>query len=193
MHIMSARMYCDCEFFRTELEALAIFGNHVSLPLLNLVEVSPQSLLLEMLPKLYTDLLKGELETLTYYRIKTKTSIPEIDTPLKKQILGLMCKDAAKVLMMQCGREYGFDDEDKDLRATLISSIEESKLDKLPKNNLICARAFSVFDRRARVAASGRNRNFQGHGLRDDMVLYDQSTESLISRVDKVTGKVEKY
>ena len=103
-----------------------------------------------------------------------------------------MCKDAAKVLMMQCGREYGFDDEDKDLRATLISSIEESKLDKLPTNNLICERAFSVFDRRARVAASGRNRNFQGHGLRDDMVLYDQSTESLISRVDKVTGKVEK-
>ena len=41
-HIEIVRMFLDCEFFITELFALAYFNQKVSLPLLNLVEILSQ-------------------------------------------------------------------------------------------------------------------------------------------------------
>ena len=72
LHVTAARLYTECEFFETELELLAFFGHNVNFQFLNMVEKTKQSNLLEILPKLYKDLLQGKVSTLSNYVIKSR-------------------------------------------------------------------------------------------------------------------------
>ena len=51
-YVEVTHMYIQCEFFLTELEVIAYFSYHVTLPFLNFVEISTQNTLLEILPRL---------------------------------------------------------------------------------------------------------------------------------------------
>ena len=61
--VQACRLYVDCEFFLTELHALAYFTHKVTHPLLNCVEMLEQSQLLHIFPKLYKDLSNGKMDT----------------------------------------------------------------------------------------------------------------------------------
>ena len=62
--VQAYRLYVECEFFLTELHALAYFTHNVTFPLLNCVEILDQSQLLHIFTKLYEDLSNGKLDTL---------------------------------------------------------------------------------------------------------------------------------
>ena len=62
--VQACRLYVECEFFLTKLHALTYFTHEVTLPLLNYVEISDQSQLLHIIPKLYEDLSNGKMDTL---------------------------------------------------------------------------------------------------------------------------------
>ena len=67
--VQACRMYLECEFFITELHALAYFMHKVTLPLLNCVEVCEQTDLLTVFPKLNTDLCAADLNTLNEFSV----------------------------------------------------------------------------------------------------------------------------
>ena len=54
--VESCRIYFSSELFITELECLAYFNYYVTFPFLNCIEVTSKIQLLEILPKLYSDL-----------------------------------------------------------------------------------------------------------------------------------------
>ena len=56
LHTETVQIFLDCEFFRTALAVLSYFQYHVSMPLLNCVEISEQKDLLVIFPKLYNEL-----------------------------------------------------------------------------------------------------------------------------------------
>ena len=62
--VESCRIYLSSELFITELECLAYFNHYVTFLLLNCIKVSSQIQLLEILPKLYSDLADGKIDTL---------------------------------------------------------------------------------------------------------------------------------
>ena len=65
-HIEIVRMFLDCEYFITELFALAYVTCKVSLPLLNFVEISSQPDLSKIFPQLYAHLVDGKMDTLSF-------------------------------------------------------------------------------------------------------------------------------
>ena len=149
LHIESSKLYLECEFFRTELIVLAYFTHKVSLPLLNCVELCGQEELLKILPQLYSDLVAGNMDTLseyivTYKHVPVSTDLSEIESKL----LLLMCQHAAKSLKLQCGREYGFNDHKDEERATDLTKLSLEQLFGLPTNNLVCERWLSIFGKR---------------------------------------------
>ena len=105
----------ECEFLFTELHTLPYFTHKVTLPLLNCVETSSQKDLLQILPALYHDLTKGNLHTVDKYCVSYKhLPVAEPDSESVKEVLYLMCVDAAYALKLQYGREYEFADEQLD-------------------------------------------------------------------------------
>ena len=53
------------------------------------------------------------------------------------EVIGLMCIEAAKGILMQCGREYGFcEASDLSKRATDNSLLTADEREGLPTNNL---------------------------------------------------------
>ena len=71
-HVEIARMFVDSEFFITELTALAYFTHHVSLPLLNFLDVNSEDKLLETFPELFQGLKNGKIDTLSDYLVVHK-------------------------------------------------------------------------------------------------------------------------
>ena len=69
LHTESVRLFINCEFFLTELAVSSFFSYHVSFPLLYCVEVSDQSKLCEILPKLHKDLLENKTDTLAGFTL----------------------------------------------------------------------------------------------------------------------------
>ena len=157
--VESCRIYLSSKLFITELECLAYFNHYVTFPFLNCTEVSSQIQLLEILPKLYSDLTDGKIDTLQNYVVSVHgISSPVLTNNLSTKILKMMCTSAASAVKLQCGREYGFGDDKA--RATDLSLLNGSDLEGLPTNNLIVERDLSRFDREANLAKS-RSRRFK--------------------------------
>ena len=70
--VQACQMYLECEFFITELHALAYFTHKVTLPLLNCIEVCGQTDLLTIFLKLYTDLRAALTNTLKDFSVVQK-------------------------------------------------------------------------------------------------------------------------
>lgn len=191
--VQACKMYIQCEFFITELHALAYFTHKVTLPLLNCVEVCDQEQLLIILPKLYDDLTKSNMDTLKEYIVIYKhLQIKEPDSDLENQVIKRMCIDAAEGIKLQCGREYGF--SDKEARATQLDKLTPDELRGLPTNNLDTERDLSKFSRLAEVAKF-RNNKFKGKGIRNDMTLFQSKigkVQTIARRVTKVLENREK-
>ena len=157
--VESCRIYLSSKLFITELECLAYFNHYVTFPFLNCTEVSSQIQLIEILPKLYSDLTDGKIDTLQNYVVSVHgISSPVLTNNLSTKILKMMCTSAASAVKLQCGREYGFGDDKA--RATDLSLLNGSDLEGLPTNNLIAERDLSRFDREANLAKS-RSRRFK--------------------------------
>ena len=58
-----------------------------------------------------------------------------------------MCENAANAVKLQCGREYGFSEDEP--RTTVLSEVHVTDLDGLSTNNLVTERDFSKLDRLA--------------------------------------------
>ena len=110
--VESCRIYLSSELFIIELECLAYFNHYVTFPFLNCIEVSSQIQLLEILPKLYSDLTDGKIDTLQNYVVSIHgMSSPVLTNNPSAKILKIMCTSAASAVKLQCGREYGFGDD----------------------------------------------------------------------------------
>ena len=94
--LQSYKLYMECEFFFTKLEALSYFTHKLTLPLLNCVAASSQKDLLQVLPAFHCYLADGKMHTLDKYRVSYKhLPVAEPDSKLVKEILYLICVDAA--------------------------------------------------------------------------------------------------
>ena len=133
------------ELFYSELDALAYFNYTVIFPFLHFVEVSSQVDLLEIMPKFYNDLLEKKTDTLQKFIVANQgywTNKPVGKTHL----VDLMCLEAAKGVLLQCGREYGFPDSNNpERRATDLSTLSKPQLEGLPTNNLATERQPNSF------------------------------------------------
>ena len=165
--VEACQIYMGSELFYSELEALAYFNYTVTFPFLHFVEVSSQPDLLEMIPKFYTDLLEKKTNTLQKFIVAIRQiSITEPTSELGKHLVDLMCLEAAKGVMLQCGREYGFSDSsNQELRATDLSTLSEKQLEGLPTNNLATERLLAVFDHHAQKSAKCRNFRFKAKSI----------------------------
>ena len=187
--VQACRMYIECEFFISELQALAYFTHKVTLPLLNCVEVCDQLSLLTILPQLYNDLCVYNMNTLDKYSVVYKhLEIKEPDNDLVKEIIRLMCIDAANGIKLQCGREYGF--SDSNARATQLYKLTPVEFSGLATNNLEPESDFSKFSRLAEVAKF-RNNKFKAKGIRNDMVLYKSEKGKVASIARKIKNVLE--
>ncbi|KAG1681420.1 Carbonic anhydrase-related protein 10 [Nymphon striatum] len=129
--VESCRIYLSSELFITELECLAYFNHFVTFPFLNCIQISSQGQLLELLPKLHNDLIKGKIDTLQNYIVSIHgMPTPTLSNNLSTKIIEMMCATAASAVKLQCGREYGF--SEVKLRATDLSLLSEKDLEGLP-------------------------------------------------------------
>ena len=120
--VESCKIYMASELFITELECLAYFNHHVTFPYLNCVEVSSQEDLLKIMPQLYKDLLMNKVDTLNKFVVKISgISTSTLTSGTAEMVVKEMCQDAAEVLKLQCGKEYGFSSDPQ--RATDISKL----------------------------------------------------------------------
>ena len=83
---------------------------------------------------LYHDLSAGKMDILDNYTVTYKHLNIQEQTVLGKEILNLMYTDAALSIKLQCGREYGFSDDDQ--RATELHKLNAGELKGLPTNNI---------------------------------------------------------
>ena len=189
--VEACQIYMGSELFYSELEALAYFNYTVTFPFLHFVEVSSQADLLEMIPKFYTDLLEKKTNTLQKFIVAIRQiSITEPTSELGKHLVDLMCLEAAKGVMLQCGREYGFSDSsNQELRATDLSTLSEKQLEGLPTNNLATERLLAVFDHRAQKSAKCRNFRFKAKSIRNDLMLY-KGNQGLVEPSSKKLTKL---
>ena len=102
--VQACRLYVNCEFFLTELHVLAYFTHKVTLPLLNGVEISDQSQLFHIFPKLCENLSNGKMDTLKDFLVSYKhLPIDEPESEIVQELLKRMCTDAAEGIKVQCG------------------------------------------------------------------------------------------
>ena len=180
--VESCRIHLLSELFITELECFAYFNHYVTFPFLNCTEVSSQIQLLQILPKLYSDLTDGKETLAKLCCFNSWNVISYFDQQSIRKNFKDMCTSAASAVKLQCGREYGFGDDKA--RATNLSLLNDSDLEGLPTNNLIAERDLSRFDRKANVAKS-RNRRFNAKNIRNDMVLYKSKKEIKLDKLSK--------
>ena len=100
---------------------------------------------------LYHDMSAGKMDRLDNYTVTYQhLNIQEPHTVLGKEILNLMCTDAAVGIKLHCGREYCFSDDE--VRATELHKLNERKLKGLPTNNLETERDLSKFSHLSELA-----------------------------------------
>ena len=133
----SCKIYLASDLFLTELECLAYFNHFVTFPFLNCVVVSTREELVNIIPKLYNDLLEKKTVTLEKFVVKIQgMSVPELSTDVGK-VIDLMCSSVAESIKRQCVKEYGFADDGEHLRATDISKLTSTEREGFPTNNCI--------------------------------------------------------
>ena len=114
----------------------------------------------------------------------------EPTSELGKHLVDLMCLEAAKGVMLQCGREYGFSDSsNQELRARDLSTLSEKQLEGLPTNNLATERLLAVFDHRTQESAKCRNFRFKAKSIRNDLMLY-KGNQGLVEPSSKKLTKL---
>ena len=181
--VESCRIHLSSEIFIKELECLAYFNHYVTFLFLNCIEVSSHIQLLEVLPKLHSDLTDGKIDTFQNYFVSIHgMSSPVLTDNLSTKILKMVCTSAASVDKLQCGCEYGFGDDKA--RATDFSLLNDSDLEGLLTNNLIAERDLSRFDREVNVAKR-RNRKFKAKNIQNNMVLYKFKKEIKLDKLSK--------
>ena len=186
--VESCRIYLASELFITELRCLSFFNHYVTFPFLNCVECSSQEELLQILPKLYDELIEKRTDTLKKFVVSVHgMPIPEVSTEVEKEIVNLMCTSAAEAILRQCGREYGFSKIEEPLRATDLSLLSSQELKELPTNNCISERDLSRFDKEAGVSRC-RNRKFKAKNIRNNMVLY--KSKSKVIKINRISRKI---
>ena len=62
--------------------------------------------------------------------------IPNPTTDTESLLLEKMCTQAAKTLLLQCGREYGFGETAEIARATQPHLLPAEEIKQLPNNNI---------------------------------------------------------
>ena len=159
--VQSCKLYMECEFLLTKLQALSYFTRKVTLPLFNCLETS-QKYLFQRLPALYRDLTNGNMHTLDRVSYK-HLAVAQTDNDLVKEILYLMCVDAAYRVKIQCGSQLP--------RASQLNKLTEDKLFGLPTSNLSTEKDFSKLSRLSEVVKF-RNYRFQAKSIRNYMILY---------------------
>ena len=143
LHTEPVRLFINCEFFLAELAVLSYFSYHVTFPLLYCVEISDQTKLCEILPKLHKDLLDNKTDTLAEFTLpRHQYQVKPLTTDLEKLLLKKICKGAADGVEMQGSREYFKDTVNDNPRATRICDLTADELEWVPTNNLVCKRDF---------------------------------------------------
>ena len=156
------------------------------------MELSTQSELCEIFPKLKQDLLEGKGDTLARFKVpRHQYQVKELTSPLEKLLFSKMCIAASQVIERQCDREYNPNPgplAPPRPRGTVICEQTEEQLEGLPTNNLINERDFSVFDRRSKQPAKTANKCFTGQNLKNDMTLLHADPE--LTNTAKKVGKM---
>ena len=188
--VQACRVYLECDFVIIGLKVLSWFTYKVTLPFLNMVELSSQKELLSILPTLYDDLSAASLETLSDYKVNYSFEPPEPLSAVEKHILDLCSRKAAQDLATQRGREYGFGPEaDSSSRATAIHKLDPAVLPYLPTDNLDCERDLAVFDKLAQRSASCSNKTFTAKGIRDEMTVH-KCPPVFVNKITKSLSKI---
>ena len=137
---------------------MTYFNHTVTFPFLHCVEKSSQEELLKILPKLHQDLLEGKTDTMKDFVVEIQTvPVKEPSSELGMKITNMMCLEAAKVVKLQCGREYRFDNTTTDVRATILSDLDKAELKGLPTHNITAEKKLAVFDKHAGKVGKCRN------------------------------------
>ena len=89
----TCKIYLSSELFLTELECLSFFNYFVTFPFLNCVEVSSQSELLHIIPKLHNDLLQKKTHTLKKFVVQPRgIPVPQLSSDVSQEIVAKMCR-----------------------------------------------------------------------------------------------------
>ena len=67
--VQACKLCLESEIFLTELKVLAYFTHQVTLPLLNCIAIGNHNDLLEIFPKLWSDVKSGNVDTITEYLV----------------------------------------------------------------------------------------------------------------------------
>ena len=191
--VQACRVYLECEFIIIGLKVLSWFTYKVTLPFLNMVELSSQKDLLSILPKLYDDLSAKSLETLSEYKVDYSFQPPQPTSAVEIHILDLCARKAASERGNTTGPKVGIwtraGSTNKEQSNTAIHKLDPAVLPYLPTDNLICERDLAVFDRLAQRSASCSNRKFTAKGIRDEMTVY-KCSPVIVDTVTKILAKI---
>ena len=132
----ACQVYCNTNFIHVALCCLAWFTIKVTLPFLNMCELSSQSDLLQLLPQLKKDLEKGILETLSKFEVNYSFTIDKPSSDLERLILQKFSEKGAVDLTTQREIEYRFCEFEQNPHATDLTKLTKKQLDNLPTNNL---------------------------------------------------------
>ena len=190
--IEACRLYIESKLFITELEVLASFNHHVTFSFLNCIENCNQKDLLNILPTLYHAFITNSTGPLSKYKMTMQhTNIEETDSKLSSKILEDFCLAAGEAIKIQCGREYGFANENEKTRATVLLEIRINKLGGLPTNNHIAERDLLKFDRLSKVRKSC-NRKFKAKAIRNSMNIINRDNLE-VEKIEKKIMLILKY
>ena len=169
------------DFILAVFKALANFTYRVKMPFLNCVERASQDLLVNILPKLCSDLAEKKTDTLIEYHVEwthvnIEDNVPQSD--LDHHLLGEMCIQAAKGVELQYKREYWNIDDDA-TRETPLHTLSAEQRKNLPTNNLNAERYLAKFGYLASQSAQHSNRLFKAKRIKDDLMLTDKSVNEV--------------
>ena len=189
--VRSCRIYIQNDFVIAGLRALANFTYKITMPYLNCIEKVDQNSLVDILPKLWIDLIGKKTDTLKDYQVEwthvnMKNHIPMTD--LDNHLLSEMCVDAAIGVEAQCKKEYWCED-DLGRRATAIHTLTPDERKNIPTNNICCERYLGRFGYLASQSAAHSNRLFKGKRIRDDLMTIAEDDSFKIDIFDKNTNR----
>ena len=162
-----------------EFKALANFTYQVTMPFLNCMERSTQHAFIDILPKLCKDLSERKTDTLAEFHVEwthVKMNDNRPISDLDHFLLGVMCKQAALGVELQCKREYWDDDE---TRATPLFRLTEEERAHLPTNNLSAEKYLARFGYLASQSAGHSNWLFKAKRIKDGLMLTGESASKV--------------
>lgn len=161
LYFQAVKLYLEEDLIIDAMVCLSRITENVTLPFLEMVQKSTNKDLLQILPKLFTDLKNHNLSTLVKFVTPFKFKFPPVNES-QSSIIKLMTKAISEGLELQEGREYGFaDNSTLAKRATVLSSIPPTIMEYLPTHNLHCERELSIFDRKISKCAGGNKTRFK--------------------------------